>query len=110
MLLTLRRNRTTRFLVKFTEISLLALLFSVVLVSVSLAQEPTPHQAQAVTLLAELLQEAEQNNPQIQAARQGWKAAQQVPTQVSTLPDPHLASAARARLPDIRTAISRTSV
>ena len=38
--------------------------------------------------LGELVQEAEQNNPQIQAARQGWKAAQQVPTQVSTLPDP----------------------
>jgi cobalt-zinc-cadmium efflux system outer membrane protein len=38
--------------------------------------------------LRELAQEAEQNNPQIQAARQGWKAAQQVPTQISTLPDP----------------------
>jgi outer membrane protein TolC len=38
--------------------------------------------------LDDLVQEAEQNNPQIQAARQGWKAAQQVPTQVSTLPDP----------------------
>jgi cobalt-zinc-cadmium efflux system outer membrane protein len=40
------------------------------------------------TRLRELAQEAEQNNPQIQAARAGWKAAQQVPTQVSTLPDP----------------------
>jgi outer membrane protein TolC len=38
--------------------------------------------------LSELVQEAEQNNPQIQASRQGWKAAQQIPTQVSTLPDP----------------------
>jgi cobalt-zinc-cadmium efflux system outer membrane protein len=38
--------------------------------------------------LRDLLQEAEQNNPQIQAARQGWQAAKQVPTQVSTLPDP----------------------
>jgi len=38
--------------------------------------------------LRELVKEAEQNNPQIQAARQGWKAAQQVPTQISTLPDP----------------------
>jgi outer membrane protein TolC len=55
---------------------------------VSLAQEPTAHLTVAVTPLAELLREAEQNNPQIQAARQGWKAAQQVPTQVSTLPDP----------------------
>ena len=32
--------------------------------------------------------EAEQNNPQIQAARQGWQAAKQIPSQVSTLPDP----------------------
>jgi len=47
-----------------------------------------PHQAQAVTPLAELLREAEQNSPQIQAARQSWQAAKQVPTQVSTLPDP----------------------
>lgn len=38
--------------------------------------------------LRELEQEAEQNNPQIQAALQGWKAAQQIPQQVSTLPDP----------------------
>src|SRR5215469_579558 len=38
--------------------------------------------------LQDLLQEAEQNNPQIQAARHGWQAAKQVPTQVSTLPDP----------------------
>jgi len=41
-----------------------------------------------VTPLAELLAEAEKNNPQIEAARQGWQAAKQVPTQVSTLPDP----------------------
>src|SRR5215469_15828485 len=40
--------------------------------------------------LRELLQEAEQNNPQIQAARQGWQAAKQIPSQVSTLPDPQL--------------------
>src|SRR5229473_5225191 len=88
MLLTLRNNGTTRFLVGFVEIGLLALLFSVVFVSASFAQESTPHQTQSVTQLAELLRQAEQNNPQIQAARQGWKAAQQVPTQVSTLPDP----------------------
>jgi outer membrane protein TolC len=35
-----------------------------------------------------LLEEAEKYNPQIEAARQGWQAAKQVPTQVSTLPDP----------------------
>jgi cobalt-zinc-cadmium efflux system outer membrane protein len=44
--------------------------------------------AQAVTSLADLLQEAEKNNPQIETARQSWQATKQVPTQVSTLPDP----------------------
>ncbi|HKV63297.1 MAG TPA: TolC family protein [Candidatus Acidoferrum sp.] len=47
-----------------------------------------PVQSQTVTPLQDLLIEAEQNNPQIQAARQGWQAAKQVPSQVSTLPDP----------------------
>jgi outer membrane protein TolC len=46
------------------------------------------HVHQAPTPLKDLLNEAEQNNPQIQAARQGWAAAKQVPSQVSTLPDP----------------------
>src|SRR6266446_3828389 len=88
MSLMMRKNRSTRFVFRFTQISLAVLLLSRVLVSVSFAQESTPHQTQSVTQLAELLRQAEQNNPQIQAARQGWKAAQQVPTQVSTLPDP----------------------
>src|SRR5271170_5507060 len=79
---------TTRVLFRFITTNLLALLFSVVLVRASFAQEPMPLHAQAATSLADVLQEAEQNNPQIQAARQGWKAAQQIPTQVSTLPDP----------------------
>ena len=52
------------------------------------AQEPAPQHARVVTPLADLLQEAGKNNPQIEAARQGWQAAKQVPTQVSTLPDP----------------------
>jgi outer membrane protein, heavy metal efflux system len=47
------------------------------------------HAGKPVSLL-ELVKEAEQNNPQIQAARQGWQAAKQVPSQVSTLPDPQL--------------------
>ena len=38
--------------------------------------------------LSDLLVEAERNNPQIQAARHGWEAAKEAPTQVSTLPDP----------------------
>jgi outer membrane protein TolC len=35
-----------------------------------------------------LLTEAEQHNPQIQAALQGWQSSKQIPSQVSTLPDP----------------------
>ncbi|HKD70478.1 MAG TPA: TolC family protein, partial [Candidatus Acidoferrum sp.] len=54
----------------------------------ALAQEPLTQSAQSAIPLADLLQEAEKNNPQIEAARQGWQAAKQVPTQVSTLPDP----------------------
>lgn len=40
--------------------------------------------------LADLLAEAERNNPQIQAARNAWEAAKKVPSQVSTLPDPEV--------------------
>jgi cobalt-zinc-cadmium efflux system outer membrane protein len=50
-------------------------------------QEEDVH-PQGVTTLQELLAEAEQNNPQILAARQGWQSAKQIPSQVSTLPDP----------------------
>src|SRR5467141_2775310 len=88
MSLIAQENGTPRFLFRLIENSLRALLFCLALVSVSSAQESMPHQAQAVTPLAELLREAEQNSPQIQAARQSWQAAKQVPTQVSTLPDP----------------------
>jgi outer membrane protein TolC len=51
-------------------------------------QEPDPQHGGAVTPLGELLEEAEKHNPKIEAARQNWQAAKQVPTQVSTLPDP----------------------
>jgi cobalt-zinc-cadmium efflux system outer membrane protein len=50
------------------------------------AQEEHVHDA--VTPLRDLLSEAERNNPQIAAARQGWEAAKQIPSQVSTRPDP----------------------
>ena len=83
MLLTLRKSGTTRFVFRFIEIGLLVLLFSIVLVSASFAQESTPHQMQAVAPLAELLREAEKNNPQIQAARQGWQAAKQILTSLN---------------------------
>ena len=52
---------------------------------------PTPQEHQhseAITSLQDLLAEGERNNPQIEAARQAWEAAKQVPSQVSTLPDP----------------------
>lgn len=66
----------------------------------ALAQEPTvqtthpesvqhePVTSEARRSLRDLLAEAEQDNPQIRAARQAWEAAKQVPSQVSTLPDP----------------------
>lgn len=57
--------------------------------SVQAGSPPQEHAySEAVTSLQDLLTEAEQNNPQIQAAHQGWQAAKQVPSQVSTLPDP----------------------
>jgi cobalt-zinc-cadmium efflux system outer membrane protein len=46
--------------------------------------------AAAPTPLAALVAELEQRNPQLLAARQATNAATQVPSQVSTLPDPQL--------------------
>ena len=46
--------------------------------------------AEAPTPLSALLDEATRNNPDILAARRGWQAVTQVPTQVSTLPDPQV--------------------
>ena len=56
-------------------------------VQIASPQEEQLH-AKAVTLLQDLLNEAEHNSPLIQAARHGWDSAKLVPTQVSTLPDP----------------------
>src|SRR5712672_650558 len=88
MPLMMRKSGTSRFPYRFMEASVFVLLFSLVLASEGYAQEVTPHQGEVVTPLPDLLKEAEQNNPQIRAARQGWEAAKQVPSQVSTLPDP----------------------
>ncbi len=38
--------------------------------------------------LSDLLDEARQNNPDILAARRAWQASAQIPSQVSTMPDP----------------------
>ena len=65
-----------------------ALLFVTAIGRGAFAQEPAPQHEHVIVPLADLLQEAEKNNPQIEAARHGWEAAKQVPTQVSTLPDP----------------------
>lgn len=67
-----------------------ALAISVVLVGSSFAQEPASPHAKTATPLAELLREAEHNNPQLQALRQGSQALRHVPVQVSTLPDPQI--------------------
>ncbi len=64
------------------------LLFAALGGGTAVAQEPTSWHAEVATPLSELLAEAEKNNPQIEVARHGWEAAKQVPTQVSTLPDP----------------------
>jgi outer membrane protein, heavy metal efflux system len=46
--------------------------------------------ADAPTPLSSLLDEAARNNPDILAARHAWQAATEVPSQVSTLPDPQV--------------------
>ncbi|MCU1337851.1 MAG: hypothetical protein JWO19_3432, partial [Bryobacterales bacterium] len=54
----------------------------VLALKLSAADRPTP--------LSALLDEATRNNPDILAARRGWQAATQVPSQVATPPDPQL--------------------
>lgn len=68
--------------------SVAALLGGLLCSGASFAQQTAPGNPSAPTSLAELLKEAEANNPQLQAAHLAWKAAQETPTQVSTLPDP----------------------
>ncbi len=68
--------------------SLYALTISALLAGSCFAQGADVQHPSAVTSLSELLKEAEQNNPQIQAGRQGTQAARQVPAQVTALPDP----------------------
>lgn len=49
-----------------------------------------PSAAVEATSLPDLLAEAEANNPQIRAAQQNWQAAKEIPSQISTLPDPEV--------------------
>ncbi|HEY3823608.1 MAG TPA: TolC family protein [Bryobacteraceae bacterium] len=44
----------------------------------------------AATPLSTLVEEATRNNPDVLAARRAWQAATQIPSQVSTLPDPEV--------------------
>lgn len=88
MFLIARRKLVARLSRAALSRSISVLLFVAALGGIAFAQEPTSFHTGAVTPLSELLAEAEKNNPQIEAARHGWEAAKQVPTQVSTLPDP----------------------
>jgi outer membrane protein TolC len=88
MTFTLQRNQITAFLCDLIKSALCAFVILAFLALPSLAQETPAHHAQTATPLADLLNEAERNNPEIQAARDGMEAAKQVPAQVSTLPDP----------------------
>ena len=88
MFSTARTNFGARLARAGLSRSISVILLSVVSAAHGFAQEsPTSHTG-LITPLSELLAEAEKNNPRIEAARQGWQAAKQVPTQVSTLPDP----------------------
>jgi outer membrane protein, heavy metal efflux system len=83
-----RTNFAARLSCVATGRSISVIVLSVVFAVYAFAQEsPTSHTG-PITPLPELLADAEKNNPQIEAARQSWQAAKQVPTQVSTLPDP----------------------
>jgi len=82
------KNSAARLSFAVLTSSLFAILLSVILVRGTFAQESSLAHTGTVTPLSELLEEAEKNNPQIQASRQGLQAAKQVPSQVSTLPDP----------------------
>src|SRR6266436_8324376 len=83
-----RTNFAARLSCAALSRSVSVILLSVALAAHAFAQESPISHTGSVTPLSELLAEAEKNNPQIEAARQGWQAAKQVPTQVSTLPAP----------------------
>ena len=83
-----RKSPVAQFSFAVLTPGLCAILLSGVLGRATFAQEAASPHTREVTPLSELLDEAEKNNPRIEAARQSWQAAKQVPTQVSTLPDP----------------------
>jgi len=50
--------------------------------------QDAPSRVAEAAKLADILSEAERHNPRIQAARHAWEAAKEVPSQVSSFPDP----------------------
>jgi len=83
-----RRNFGARLSCAVLRRSISALLLFAAFGGTAFAQEPASSHAGMATPLSDLLAEVEKNNPQIEAARHDFEAAKQVPTQVSTLPDP----------------------
>ena len=83
-----RRNFAARLSCAVLRRSISALLLFVAFGGTAFAQEPASSHAGMATPLSDLLAEVEKNNPQIEAARHDFEAAKQLPTQVSTLPDP----------------------
>ena len=59
-------------------------------ISTDPARPQSGQEAAATTTLAKLVREAQENNPRVLAARRAWQAAAQVPSQVSTPPDPEV--------------------
>src|SRR6266849_4063636 len=80
MFLTARTNFAARLSCVALSRSIPVILLSVVLAARAFAQESPTSPTGSITPLSELLAEAEKNNPQIEAARQGWRAAKQVAT------------------------------
>jgi outer membrane protein TolC len=65
-------------------------IFALFVFAAAPARAQQPVAAAEKAKLAYLEAEVERNNPRIQAARHAWQAAAQVPSQVSTLPDPQV--------------------
>src|ERR1700738_1415302 len=82
-----RKNPAARFF-GATAIGILCVGLLPGVLAIVHAQEAASSHAGPVTPLSDLLAEAEKNNPQIEAARQGWEAAKQAPARVSAPPDP----------------------
>lgn len=88
MSLLVKKNGLARhWPIRFAQVACAVSLLPI-LTGTAVAQEAGQQHTARPTPLAELLEEAEKHNPQIEAARKGWEAAKQVSTQVSTLPDP----------------------